>query len=200
MGRDAAAPGGDQNLVEDRISPAAAGPVRCGEPVARSVHRLISNSPSIEQSMARTARHQRAPLGRPQRRILVADDDPEMRSLVCAALQADGYEVESAHDGAELLQILADAYLHTTPRQYDLIITDHRMPRIKGMEVIKGLRGGHGPPVILMTAFGGPEMRHLAKELGAAAVFDKPFEMDDLRTAVEFIFSEAYDELHGDSH
>ena len=129
--------------------------------------------------------------------ILVADDDFEMVSLVAAALERDGHHVEVAGDGAELLERLADAYLGGDSMRFDLIVTDHRMPRVAGMDVLRGLGlSGHTPPVILMTAFGGAEMRELAKKWGAVAVFDKPFEMDDLRTAVQFVFSESFATLH----
>jgi CheY-like chemotaxis protein len=124
-----------------------------------------------------------------RRRILIAEDDPEMRDLVAAVLEADGYQVEAVSDGAQLLERLADAYLRAALAPYDLIITDHRMPRVHGMEVLRGLSGAGGPQVILMTAFGGADLRRQARHLGAVAVFDKPFELDDLRTAVDFALS-----------
>ena len=63
----------------------------------------------------------------------------------------------------------------------DLVVTDIRMPGLTGLEVLESLFDRHGhPPVICMTAFGDPETHALAGRLGAAAVFDKPFDIDIL--------------------
>jgi len=134
--------------------------------------------------------------GAPRRRILLAEDDREMRVLIASALCRDGYEVVEVNDGAELLTQMAEAYLSPEVGQFDLVITDHRMPRVAGLDVLRGLRLSHDtPPVILITAFGGREMRTTAKSLGAVAVFDKPFQMEDLRTAVQFVFSPAFQRI-----
>jgi len=133
-------------------------------------------------------------------RILLAEDDPEMRALITSALVRDGFDVVEANDGAELLSHLAEAYVSRGALQFDLIITDHRMPRVAGLDVLRGLRlSKSAPPVILITAFGGSEMRAVAKSLGAVAVFDKPFQMDDLRTAVHFVFSPAFERIRKQS-
>ncbi len=129
-------------------------------------------------------------------RILLAEDDRDMRTLIATALVRDGYDVVEVGDGAELLTNLAEDYLSRSRAKFDLVITDHRMPRVAGLDVLRGLRlSRNTPPVILITAFGGREMRSLAKSLGAVAVFDKPFQMDDLRTAVQFVFSPAFDRM-----
>jgi two-component system cell cycle response regulator CpdR len=118
-------------------------------------------------------------------RILVAEDDAEMRRLVTDALRDDGYEVIELADGGRLLVDIA-ARLKAEPRgdDIDLIVSDIRMPVCTGLQILEALRQAHWrTPVILMTAFGDEATRKQAESL-RAVLFDKPFDLDDLRTAV----------------
>ncbi len=116
-------------------------------------------------------------------RILLAEDDDDMRSLVAAALRDDGHEVVEAGDGGRLLVHLARAYGAKT-MSYDLLVSDVKMPVCSGLQILESLRLARWPtPVILMTAFGDEQTRARAEGLGAV-MFMKPFDMDDLRTAV----------------
>lgn len=135
------------------------------------------------QALAHARAHARArPLHAPPR-VLVAEDDREMRRLVVEALRNDGYDVHEAADGGRLL-VLVTAQYHHASAEVDLIISDVRMPICTGLQILKGLRDAHWTvPVILMTAFGDESTRARAEALGAI-LFDKPFAMDDLRTAV----------------
>lgn len=118
-------------------------------------------------------------------RILVAEDDLEMRRLVIDALHHDGYDVVEVADGGQLLGRITDCYrFHATPEPIDLILTDVRMPICTGFDIIKGLRDAHWTtPVIIMTAFGDDDARARAKRLNAV-LLDKPFEMSALRAQV----------------
>lgn len=118
-------------------------------------------------------------------RVVVAEDDDEMRRLVVEALEKDGYDVEEARDGGRLLVRAAAYYTHRAKvADVDLIVSDIRMPICSGLQILEGLREAHWHvPVILMTAFGDDATRARAEKLGAV-LFDKPFDMDDLRTAV----------------
>ena len=119
-------------------------------------------------------------------RILLAEDDPALRSLLAAALVRDGYSVVEAADGSEVLDLLALHLVANTglPR-LDVIVSDVRMPGWTGLDVLVGLRALPGaPPVVLITAFGGDEFRDRARRLGAAATLDKPFDIDDLRGVI----------------
>src|SRR5690349_3993317 len=118
-------------------------------------------------------------------RIVVAEDDFEMRRLVADCLRKEGYEVHEAADGAELLlRIESSLVLRSVAEPVDLIVTDVRMPVYTGLELIVGLReAGLTVPVIIMTAFGNAETRARASELGAA-LLDKPFKMEALRALV----------------
>jgi DNA-binding response OmpR family regulator len=115
--------------------------------------------------------------------VLLAEDDLEMRRLVAETLRRDGYDVLEAEDGGRLLVHLTSQNQRPEP-EVDLIISDIRMPIYTGLEVLARLRDARWTvPVILMTAFGDSETRARAEALGAV-VFDKPFALDDLRTAV----------------
>jgi CheY-like chemotaxis protein len=121
-------------------------------------------------------------------RILVADDDGQMRSLLAATLRRHGYGVTTCSNGVNLLQQLGHYFRAHGDDEFDLVITDIRMPGLTGIEVLEGLRGVDGhPPVILITAFGDAETHAAAHRLGAAAIFDKPFELDGFVTAVQRI-------------
>ncbi len=122
--------------------------------------------------------------GRPAR-ILLAEDDAEMRSMLASALRADGYEVVEAHSGLALLEEIGMLLFRGEAFPADVIISDERMPGMFGLEVLSGLRQARWPiPFILITGFGDPQIHERASKLGAAAVFDKPFDIDLLREAV----------------
>lgn len=116
-------------------------------------------------------------------RVLVAEDDTEMRRLIVESLVRDGAEVSEAASGLSLLD-----RLRRLVAQEDLphlLITDVRMPGLTGLQVLAMMRErGLKVPVILITAFGDEDIHNEAASLGALAVFDKPFDVDDLRTAV----------------
>ena len=119
-------------------------------------------------------------------RVLVAEDDFELRRMIALALRKDGYEVVVARDGTELLEMVADSFLGDAAElSFDVIVSDIRMPGWSGMQVLQGLADRDQPmPVILITAFGDAKTHTLARDLGAVCVLDKPFEMDDLRMVV----------------
>ena len=109
--------------------------------------------------------------------ILVADDDPAMRSLVSDELKEEGYDVIQVADGLEALHCLGQA----SP---DLIITDLRMPH-GGMALVAQFKAtAPRAPVILITAFGDKDTESLAYKQGAAAYFNKPVRMRALKEAV----------------
>jgi DNA-binding response OmpR family regulator len=126
-----------------------------------------------------------APRARPYR-IVVAEDDAEMRHLVVDTLRDDGYDVLELSDGGRLLVNVAARMKAGVASEVavDLVISDIRMPICTGLQILEVLRQAHWQtPVILMTAFGDKATRTRAEELGAI-LFDKPFDMDNLRMAV----------------
>lgn len=115
------------------------------------------------------------------KRILIVDDDPEMRLILEHALKSAGYEVYSATDG----QAGADV-LRTT--LVDLIITDIFMPNQEGLETITALHQSLPHVPIVAMSGGHPASRTMlivAEQLGAARVIEKPFDTDTLLYAVE---------------
>ena len=118
--------------------------------------------------------------------VLVAEDDPAFRRLIASVLADAGYEVIEAADGMALLALIESTLTRRRGRADSfLVVTDVRMPGLGGLDVLAILRCANwATPVILITAFG-DEMTHAeGRELGAAAVFDKPFNIDELRRAV----------------
>ncbi len=119
--------------------------------------------------------------------ILLAEDDMEMRALLALSLRKAGYKVTECSDGMGLLTHLGAFLLpdESEPKDVDLIISDIRMPGFTGMELLEGMPQNKGfPPIILITAFGDEETHAQAKKFGVAAMFDKPFDMDDLLAKV----------------
>jgi DNA-binding response OmpR family regulator len=115
------------------------------------------------------------------KRILVADDDAEMCRLIASTLRREGYSVTMCANGINLLDHLGSYLLGEEGENFELIITDIRMPGFTGMEILRGLRHSKtAPPIILTTAFGDAETHREAAELGAVTVLDKPFEMGTL--------------------
>jgi len=115
-------------------------------------------------------------------RVLLAEDDLELRSLIAMVLRRNGFQVEMATDGSEALERLASTVLgRTSGRSPDLLITDYRMPKFDGLDVIEALRlVGVRTPIILITAFGDAATHARAEALGVTAVLDKPFDLQDL--------------------
>lgn len=124
-------------------------------------------------------------------RVLVAEDDDEMRSLIALALKQDGYRIGECRNGVELLSQLQ----RRGERNRDavsLVISDVRMPGASGLAILEGLsRQPEAPPVILITAFGDSETHTETRRLGAVACLDKPFDMEDLMGHVHNIVPRA---------
>ncbi|HTM20043.1 MAG TPA: sigma-54 dependent transcriptional regulator [Kofleriaceae bacterium] len=111
-------------------------------------------------------------------RILVADDEPNLRRVLLAILQREGHDVVQAADGAEALERLDETI--------DVVITDLKMPKVDGMEVLRQA-GTRTPstPVIMITAFGSVGNAVEAVKLGAFDYIEKPFEQEQIRQIVE---------------
>ena len=147
--------------------------------------------PSSERPPTMKSWHD-AHAARVRARILLGEDDEEMRELLTLKLRADGHEVVAVSDGGRMLVRIASTYDHPqTHVPYDLIITDIRMPVCNGLAIVEGLRSARwSMPVIVMTAFGDAATRARAENLNAL-FFTKPFDVDDLRTAVSLLLSRA---------
>lgn len=113
--------------------------------------------------------------------ILIADDDPDIRSLCETILSVEGFEVLVAEDAP---QCLALARKHRP----DLILLDWMMPGVDGIEALQLLKGASVTseiPVVMVTAYGGPMEITLATHHGAEGYVTKPFEPADLLSLVQ---------------
>jgi DNA-binding response OmpR family regulator len=113
---------------------------------------------------------------RPTHRILVVDDEPIIRRLIAAALLGSGYDVDAAEDGAAAWEALQ-------AKPYDLLITDHMMPKITGVELIRNLRSARMALPVVMVA--GTLPSHELPSLQLAATLLKPFVVAELLETVE---------------
>ena len=102
------------------------------------------------------------------RRILVVEDDEEIRSLLSRYLTDQGFKVMLARDGKQTDEILAS-------EQVDLIVLDINLPGEDGLSICMRLRNIGGPPLIMLTARGEDTDRILGIELGADDYLVKPF-------------------------
>ena len=128
----------------------------------------------------------------PPARILVAEDDKELRALIAAKLRSSGFEVTEAGDGEALLGRLADAAGPDGAAQgYDMVVSDVRMSQFTALDVLVGAhRLLAGMPVLLITAFGDEKLHERALRLGATAVLDKPISLNELGARVSRILAE----------
>jgi CheY-like chemotaxis protein len=113
-------------------------------------------------------------------RVLIADDEDSMRSLVARAVAMDGHETVTAEDGAEALDILT-----REEGAFDLLLTDIKMPVMDGIALaLTVARDFPDLTVLLMTGFA--DQRERASNLSAIVhdVVTKPFSVSDIRAAV----------------
>ena len=129
-------------------------------------------------------------------RVLVAEDDAEMRRLVADSLRADGYHVTELADGAQLLVRIARQYRVADPEPaVDLIVSDLRMPVMTGLAILKGLRDAKcAIPVIVMSAFADEATCRDVTKHGAVFV-EKPFKMAALRATARRMLAARSTEL-----
>jgi DNA-binding response OmpR family regulator len=119
-------------------------------------------------------------------RILLIDDEANIRTMVGLALRQSGHEVETAADGEEGLERFSSGERH------DLVLLDQRMPGLEGLDVLREIRRRHpAARVIMVTAFGTIDLAIEAMKAGATDFLRKPFTLETLRGAVEAAVSPA---------
>ena len=102
-------------------------------------------------------------------KILIADDEAEIRDLLHLYLEKDGYDVLEAEDGAQALSLLQT-------EDVDLVILDMMMPGIDGYRVLRNIRENNNVPVIMLSAKGSDSDKILGLDLGADDYITKPFQ------------------------
>jgi len=116
-------------------------------------------------------------------RILVIEDDEEMRSLLEDFLRDEGYEAETALNGFEGLRKLAQ-------ETFDLVLTDVRMPGLTGLEILPAIKRAHPEvPVMVITAFGNEEIHRRSLERGASGYLEKPIRFPKLKALISQLVS-----------
>jgi DNA-binding response OmpR family regulator len=111
-------------------------------------------------------------------RILVVEDDPDFAKLVRFELETGGYQVEVTSSVSEALLRMQGG------DELDLVIADVRLPGKSGLQLLfpEGA-SSEPPPILLMSAFISPELRHFAESMGAGAI-EKPFSFAELHASV----------------
>jgi len=117
-----------------------------------------------------------------QRRILIVEDDEDMRENLQRILVSAGYEVQLAQDGADAISVLQTCAC-------DLVLTDLLMPRMGGLELLGEIRRlGPSLPVVFLSAFGKQATFAKAMDLGAAGFVTKPFNANSLLEVIQQVF------------
>ena len=126
-------------------------------------------------------------MSRTPKRILVVDDEPDIRQVLLDRMSSFGYVVETAIDGREALDALQRG-------GFDGMLLDMRMPKteIDGMEVLRRTRKSHPDlPVVVVTALSVQQQAAQAVAEGARAYLLKPFDASQLKQVVEKCFGPA---------
>ncbi len=114
-----------------------------------------------------------------QKTILLADDDDNLRRVLEYQLTEAGFEIQTAKDGAEALDIFGR-------NDFDCVITDLRMPKLSGLEFLEKIKSADAEiPVIVITAFGEVETAVTAMKAGAFDYINKPFNRDEILLTIE---------------
>ena len=104
--------------------------------------------------------------------ILVVDDTRSMRKMVAAVLEGAGYEVSEAGDGVEALEL-------ARTQAFDLVVTDHNMPRMDGVTLVRELRrlpDYDAVALIVLSTEVDPALKLKGREAGATGWMAKPFD------------------------
>ncbi|MCC3378037.1 response regulator [Paenibacillus farraposensis] len=113
-----------------------------------------------------------------KKKVLIVDDQNGIRILLMEVFGSEGYETFQAANGKIALEIVEK-------EPPDLVLLDMKIPGMDGLEILKHLKAMHPDiKVIMMTAYGELDMIKEATELGALMHFTKPFDIDEMRIAV----------------
>lgn len=122
-----------------------------------------------------------------KRRILIIEDDEEMRSLLEDYLEEEGFETNSVGNGSDAFRILVREV-------FDIVITDIRMTGLTGLEILPGVRTLQPETnIIVITAFGSEEVHKKAIERGADSYLEKPLQFNELRKVVHALLEKRKD-------
>lgn len=119
-----------------------------------------------------------------KKKLLIVDDQIGIRILLLEVFATEGYETFQAANGRAALEIVRN---HTP----DLVLLDMKIPGMDGLEILKKIKEmNRDIKVIMMTAYGELDMIKEATDLGALTHFTKPFDIDEMRIAVNLQLSD----------
>lgn len=118
------------------------------------------------------------------KRILIVDDEPRYLRLLEANLRTEGYEVATAQDGVQALEVFS-------AQPIDLVLLDVMMPRLDGFGVCQRLREFSSVPIVILTARGEEQDRVRGLDLGADDYLVKPFSATELLARVRAVLRRA---------
>ena len=142
-----------------------------------------SPTATIEPRAQRVPEHAGSP------KILIADDDRNIRLALRACLECEGYEIEEARDGREVIS----SVIHGS---VDLVLLDLAMPHMGGLAALRELATTYReikPRIIVLTAWGSVTAAQQADQFGANAFVEKPLDTDSLRSIVARVLHEKRD-------
>ncbi len=124
-------------------------------------------------------------------RVLIVDDEANMRTILRGLLSREGFQVDEAVDGLDAMATLA-----RNGGDYHVIVSDLRMPGMDGMELLAHVKGAYpGRPVVMITAHGTVDTAVEAMKVGAFDFVTKPFDAEDLRAIIRKAVNTARAEL-----
>jgi two-component system response regulator (stage 0 sporulation protein F) len=119
-----------------------------------------------------------------RKKLLIVDDQNGIRMLLMEVFSGEGYETYQASNGRNAIEIVKNM-------KPDLVLLDMKIPGMDGLEILKQIRKIDTEiKVIMMTAYGELDMIKEAMQLGALSHFTKPFDIDELRLAVNRLFAD----------
>ncbi len=117
-------------------------------------------------------------------RILVVDDETDLRRLLTDVLISQGYEITDASDGEEAIESLKH-------HPFDLALLDIQMPNVNGIQVLKYIHQYHpDTKAIMLTGYADLKHAMEAKEYGARDFIDKPYKLDDVLATIKNVLTE----------
>jgi two-component system KDP operon response regulator KdpE len=126
-----------------------------------------------------------------KQKILVIEDDKDIAYLLCWKLEEEGFEVLTACDGVQGLEILK--------RQHpNLVLLDLMLPRVSGWELCQQIRESSDVPIIMLTALARVEDKVRGLELGADDYLTKPFRRSELVARIQAVLRRSQNPLHGE--
>jgi len=131
----------------------------------------------------------------PKHKVLIVDDDPQIRKILTRMLQGPKFEIHHAEDGQQALDVVSDVEPH-------LIILDIMMPGMSGIDVCRQVREKYPErdiKVLMLSAKDSQSDRRLALEYGANDYVTKPFHIASLGRKIEYMFEKGESDLVAES-